>query len=251
MVSQDISLGDRVEFACNPEPRCPCVLLLDTSSSMAGERIQALSAGVKALGEDLAKDSVASRRVEIAVVTFGGEVRVAQDFVAAGEFKPPVLEASGSTPMASAIEHSLHLIEARKTRYKKIGVSYYRPWVFMVTDGQPEGESEEVVQRAAQHLHAAEQSNSVAFFAVAVEGANVKRLSQIVVRTPLELEGLNFGELFLWVSASMQSISSSQPGDHVKLPPVGWLKRIGIFIRENEGELKAVASILRTTLVGH
>ena len=27
------------EFAENPEPRCPCVLLLDTSTSMQGESI--------------------------------------------------------------------------------------------------------------------------------------------------------------------------------------------------------------------
>ena len=28
------SLEESVEFAENPEPRCPCVLLLDTSASM-------------------------------------------------------------------------------------------------------------------------------------------------------------------------------------------------------------------------
>jgi len=250
-LSNKTSFGDRIEFASNPEPRCPCVLLLDTSHSMAGERIEALSAGVETLAADIVKDAVASRRVELAVVTFGGEVRVARDFVGVSEFKPPVLEADGNTPMAAAIDRALHLIEDRKKRYKQIGVSYYRPWVFMITDGQPEGESEEAIARTAQRLHAAEDAQSVAFFAVAVEGANVKRLSQIVKRTPLELEGLNFGELFLWVSASMQSISSSQPGEHVKLPPIGWLKRIGIIIKENEGEIKAAVRIVRATIIGH
>ena len=41
-MDKSISLEDMVEFAENPEPRCPCVLLLDTSGSMRGERIQAL-----------------------------------------------------------------------------------------------------------------------------------------------------------------------------------------------------------------
>jgi uncharacterized protein with von Willebrand factor type A (vWA) domain len=34
---------DGVEFAENPEPRCPCVLLLDTSNSMSGKRIDELN----------------------------------------------------------------------------------------------------------------------------------------------------------------------------------------------------------------
>ena len=34
------------EFADNPEPRCPCLLLLDTSGSMAGAPIAELNAGL-------------------------------------------------------------------------------------------------------------------------------------------------------------------------------------------------------------
>ena len=33
-----------VTFAENPEPRCPCLLLLDTSGSMAGKPIAELNA---------------------------------------------------------------------------------------------------------------------------------------------------------------------------------------------------------------
>ena len=37
----ELSLADAVEFAENQEPRCPCVLLLDTSGSMEGRPIAA------------------------------------------------------------------------------------------------------------------------------------------------------------------------------------------------------------------
>ena len=63
-------LDEAVEFAENPEARCPCVLLLDTSGSMQGTPIDALNEGLYALKEDLMKNSLASRRVEVAVVTF-------------------------------------------------------------------------------------------------------------------------------------------------------------------------------------
>ncbi len=36
---------ESVGFADNPEPRCPCLLLLDTSGSMQGEAIAQLNAG--------------------------------------------------------------------------------------------------------------------------------------------------------------------------------------------------------------
>jgi hypothetical protein len=35
-------------FAENPEPRCPCLLLLDRSGSMAGQRIRELNDGLGA-----------------------------------------------------------------------------------------------------------------------------------------------------------------------------------------------------------
>src|SRR3954466_2778331 len=58
-------------FADNPEPRCPCVLLLDTSGSMSGRPIQELSEGIRTFKQELLSDPLATKRVEVAVVTFG------------------------------------------------------------------------------------------------------------------------------------------------------------------------------------
>jgi hypothetical protein len=41
-------------FTDNPEPRCPCLLLLDTSHSMRGEPIRALNDGLVAFKDELA-----------------------------------------------------------------------------------------------------------------------------------------------------------------------------------------------------
>src|SRR4029434_820597 len=79
------------DFADNPEPRCPCVLLLDTSGSMQGAAIAALAVGVRKCGDDLCKDGLASRRVELAVVTFDEQVKIVQDFTTANQFEAPVL----------------------------------------------------------------------------------------------------------------------------------------------------------------
>jgi uncharacterized protein YegL len=51
------------EFVENPENRCPVLLLLDTSGSMAGEPIQELNRGIAAFKEDILKDTKASLSV--------------------------------------------------------------------------------------------------------------------------------------------------------------------------------------------
>jgi uncharacterized protein YegL len=59
------------EFFDNPENRCPVVLLLDTSGSMAGEPIQELNRGVNLFRDEILRDAKASLRVEVAIVSFG------------------------------------------------------------------------------------------------------------------------------------------------------------------------------------
>jgi uncharacterized protein YegL len=211
-----------VEFADNPEPRCPCVLLLDTSGSMRGEPITALSGGLATFRAEVQKDSLARRRVEIAIVTFGGAVQVVQNFVTVDSFQVPPLQAVGLTPMGTAILKGLDMVEARKAQYKNNGVAYYRPWVFLITDGSPEGEPEHLVRQAAQRIRAEETAKRIAFFAVGVEGADMQQLAALTIRPPLKLRGLRFVDLFVWLSRSTQQVANSRVGDQVGLPPVDW-----------------------------
>lgn len=211
---------EQVEFdTSNPEPRCACVLLVDVSGSMAGEPIQQLNEGLLAFQQALNADSLASLRVELAIVSFGSTVTVARDFVTANQFQPPRLSASGSTPMGQAINLALDMVTQRKSTYQQNGVAYYRPWIFLITDGAPTDEW----QSAAQRVKQLEASKGVAFFAVGVQGANMNTLSQIATRTPLQLKGLNFRSMFVWLSQSLTSVSHSQVGQQTPLPaPQGW-----------------------------
>lgn len=203
------------EFAINPDPRCACVLLLDTSGSMAGPAIDELNAGLRAFQADIQEDALTKRRLEIAIVTFGGTVDVVQDWVSAGAFQAPTLIPRGGTPMGQAIAQAVQMVKARKGEYKEAGISYYQPWVFLITDGEPTDEW----RSAADLVRKETAARGLTFFAVAVNNANTETLKVITDRT-LKLNGLSFRELFLWVSQSQKNISRSKTDEQTALPGV-------------------------------
>ena len=215
--SEPISF-DTDDFASNPEPRCPCVLLLDVSGSMTGAPIAELNAGLAAFRAELAEDALATKRVEVAIVTFG-PARIELPFTGASGFEPPTLRADGDTPMGSAILQAVELVRARKAEYRANGIAYYRPWLFLITDGAPT----DAWEGAAAAVREGEAAKAFAFFAIGVQGANLDILRRISVREPLALQALRFRELFSWLSSSLRSVSRSSPGTEVALePPKGW-----------------------------
>jgi uncharacterized protein YegL len=216
------SFGESVDFAENPEPRVPCVLVLDVSGSMAGEPIRQLNQGLVAFKEELMSDPLASKRVEILIVTFGKSVEALSGFQTADQFQPSTLTTSGTTPMGEAVSLAMDRIEERKKSYRDHGVPYYRPWIFLITDGGPDPGWEGAAARCKQ----AEENKSFAMFCVGVQGADLTKLRKFSSRDPLLLDGLRFRDLFLWLSRSMKSVSRSTPGEEVPLTnptgPNGW-----------------------------
>lgn len=211
-----------VEFADNPEPRCACLLLLDTSGSMQGDPIAELNRGLQQFAEELREDRLASRRVEVAVITFGDRVDVVAQFGSAQNFYPQLLTARGSTPMGEAIETGLDLIAARQAEYRGNGIATYRPMVFLITDGAPTDQWD----RAARRVRDGEGRHSFSLFAVGVGGADMKTLAQISVKAPVALNGLAFTDMFRWLSTSLSAVSRSTVGQAVALSnpagPAGW-----------------------------
>lgn len=226
-----MTLEEIVEISYPQQPHCPTVLLLDISGSMiVGDKIGQLNDGIRAFKEEIEKDELARKRVDLAVVTFGQKVDVAHDFSSIEDFEPPTLEADGLTPLGGAIKKASELIEKRKDEYKKEGIDYYRPWIFLITDGEPTdmNEGDELWNEVVSLIHDGEKSGKFLFFAVGVDEADMDTLAKISPqhRTPIKLKENHFNEMFLWLSRSQTKVSASKPGETVVLEDpfglMGW-----------------------------
>ena len=207
----DVSLID------NAEERVPVVLVLDCSGSMGGEPIAALQQGLAAMDADLKGDPKAARSVRVLVVQYGGddEVEVGQ-WQDVMDFAPPRLVANGRTPTGSAMQRALDEIESQKEELRRNGIAYKRPLIYLMSDGVPTDDFEGASARSL----AAEAANKVAIFPIAVgDDAEQEILSKFSARGALHLDGLNFKELFLWLSASVKVVSQAAQGQAVQLPP--------------------------------
>jgi uncharacterized protein YegL len=197
--------------------RLPCVLILDTSGSMAGKRIAELNSGLQAFADELRSDPISARSVEIAIVTFGGDETV-QPFVAAASFHPPKLEAAGDTPMGKAIRTAVELVTERKATYRANEINYHRPLLFMISDGAPTDD----IRVARNVIQEGEASKALTFFAIGLDETDMTVLAQIAVRTPLHLRSISFKAFFSWMSSTVGSVSRSQLGQSISIPAPQW-----------------------------
>ena len=210
----DIQLQD------NTEQRLACVLVLDGSSSMSGEKIDKLNEGLKSLEQALKDDEVASSRVQMLVIRIGGnaDADIITDWTDAMNWQAPTIKANGMTPLGSGAKLGLQSIEEQKKNYQANGISYNRPWMILISDGEPNDSWEKI----ADDCREAENKNKLTIFPIGVEGADMQILSKFSNKTAIKLEGLQFNELFIWLSKSLSTGSQASAGEKIQLPAVGW-----------------------------
>lgn len=207
----------------NPTARVPVCLCLDTSGSMGGMPIDELNEGVRLFYEAIREDETALYSAEVSIVTFGENAQCIVDF-ASLDRQPnvPILTANGMTPMGEAVNMGLDLLEQRKKEYKDRGVDYYQPWLVLMTDGAPNGDSEELSRAINRTVDLVNQKKLTIFPIGIGSDADMNVLSKFSPkRAPLKLQGLKFREFFAWLSKSVSKVSQSTPGESVKLDVEG------------------------------
>jgi len=202
----------------NPSARVPVCLVLDTSYSMSGKPIDELNRGVKMFMEEVLADEMASLSAEIAIVTFGGGVRKEVEFASIEKQSVPYLTTSGNTPMGEAVNLALDMLEARKKTYASLGISYYQPWMVLMTDGAPTDDISLAARRTSDLI----KNKKLTIFPIGIgDKAHMETLQQFSPNLPpVRLKGLHFKEFFMWLSQSITMKSRSTPGEDIKALPI-------------------------------
>lgn len=213
-----------IEILSNPEQRCSCVLVLDCSGSMQGRQIDSLNAAVRRFAEELREDDLAAKRVEIGVISFGSRVEVVSEFRSVQAFYPDDLAADGGTPMGQAMCEAVRMIERRKQTLNEHGVQYYRPWLVLMTDGEPTDSRTQYWRDAVDLVASSVTAGKFTFFPLVTEDGNKSVVGQLSPETQVRgLDSHKFSEFFLWLTRSLQGLARSQPGDKLPLPdPSDW-----------------------------
>lgn len=199
-----------------------CVLLVDTSGSMgSGNAIDELNEGLRAFGEALMSDTLASTAADVCVINFNTEVTVEVPFSPAADYVAPTLSAGGLTALNEAIITGLDAIEQRKAEYRQLGVDYFKPWMFLLTDGTPT--DTEFDADAHQRLAEALANQKVNFFPMGIGvGADIQALKSYTLNgngPVLKAEKNNFKEAFVWLSNSLSILPNSVAGDKTAETP--------------------------------
>lgn len=205
------------EAAKNFEQKCLVVLVLDVSGSMSIEnRIGELNKGLQEFYEEISNDETTSQRLEISIITFNHIVKTIQEPALVEDFTMPTLRAEGSTAMVNAVEEAIVKVQDRKNWYKQTGQAYYRPWIILMTDGEPDRDQD--VDGLAARIAQDTANKNYMFMPIGVGDANMTILNKIKGSgSAMMLQGTKFSSFFQWLSASMSTITSSHEGDTVDI----------------------------------
>lgn len=214
------------ESAQNQEQKCLCVLVLDVSGSMRGAKLDSLNKGVRDFFTQIqTADEVPESlidQLEIAIMQYDEEVRILRDpkLLEDGELPPTLTERGSVTETVMAIEEAIKLVEDRKAFYKSTGQAYYRPWIIVMTDGEPYGNkaSQADIDAISQRVAAEAAGKKYVIMGIGVgEDANMEVLKKMTAGKAMALQGLKFGAFFQWLSASLSTVASSKEGDKIDI----------------------------------
>lgn len=193
----------------NFEEKTLCTFVLDTSSSMGSSgKITQLNNGLRDFKKEIENDEVLSARLEVAIVEFNSDVRVAQTPVLAEDLAINDFVAIGTTRLVDGANLAIDMTEERKRYYRDQGLSHKRPYIVLISDGEPDGGQN--VQALADRINDDTLAQRYVFVPLGVTTADMQMLSKIEgylnkeTKMPAKsLAGRTFKDFFQWLSKSL------------------------------------------------
>ena len=201
--------------------RLPVYLLLDTSTSMRGEAINAVRDGLDLLVSTLRQDPYALETAYLSVITFDSSARQVVPLTELTDFQTPSIEANGATSMGEALSLVADCIGREVQKSDPETKGDWKPLVFLMTDGAP-------TDSWRSGLDAFRSAKpGLVICCAAGPGADIKVLEEIseIVVTLDTADSATIAAFFKWVSASITTssrkidLSKDDVGGIEELPP--------------------------------
>ena len=183
--------------------RCLCTFVLDVSGSMAGDRINELNKALHTFYNEMLSDVTKKESLEISLITFSDVVTIVQRPALLEDIVMPELETGGSTALVDGVMKAIEVVTERKEWYKQYAITYYRPWIILVTDGTPNPEQD--IESLSKKIKEDIYEKRYNFLPIGVgEGVDMDVLEYIKGNIPpMKLDSHGFSQFFRWLGASM------------------------------------------------
>jgi uncharacterized protein YegL len=106
----------------------------------------------------------------------------------------------------------------RKAAYREAGIPYYRPWIWLVTDGAPTDHWRDSLGEVQAEI----RRGGVEVFTIGTSNADFSVLREVSTpRQPVRLREARYREMFVWLSQSLKPVSRSEPNSPLVLESPG------------------------------
>jgi len=119
--------------------RLPVFLLIDSSTSMKGEAIDAVNSGLKTLFKDLRSNPFALETVFLSVISFNTTAQIVRPFDDLLRTDDLTIEAKGQSNFGLGLELLISELNENVKKSTKDTKGDWKPLVFFMTDGRPSG----------------------------------------------------------------------------------------------------------------
>ena len=180
---------------------------------MRGQRIWELNKSLQDFYNIISSDETTNQRLEFAVVTFGDSVNVVQSPSLISDIQLPELMADDDMTLVYVVDEAIDIVNNRKKWYKSTGQPYYRPWIILITDGEPnEGMDVSVL---ASKIKKDTSEKKYVFLPIGVDNANMQVLQSIQGQiSVMILKDAKFETFFKWFSNSTFPVVDSNRNEN-------------------------------------
>lgn len=215
--------------------RLPVYLLLDCSESMAGDPLKAVEAGTAEMIAALRRNPYALETVHLSIITFDARAKQILPLTEAGAVSAPRLSIRPGTCLGAALDVLREALTREVVPTTPEHKGDYRPLVFILTDGRPT----DAWREAAERLRAVTPRPANIYAIGCGEDVDFRTLGRIadVCLHMRYLSPGNFADFFVWMSASVQSMSVARD-DTVSLEKIPLKEGMELVDPDNPPELR-------------